>query len=269
MVVHLENERTLLDQARVGNHEAFETLIKHYDKKILRLTFRITGNREDADDALQESFMKAYLNLGLFHGDSRFYTWLARIAVNEALTKLRKHVNHRQVSLEENPPQCFVDSAETPEQRCARAERRRLLSQAVEELEPSLRAAIALRYGDELSNAEIGRRLNLSVPAVKSRLMRARMRLRQQLWQHVDGGAVRHGRRRGPLEFRRPKPATPELPAVVSFPAAVGATGAPGDVFILPRAGKPECGPAASRKIRAGNTNQGRRQKIRWGRFTR
>ena len=236
MVVHLENERTLLDQARVGNHEAFETLIKHYDKKILRLTFRITGNREDADDALQESFMKAYLNLGLFHGDSRFYTWLARIAVNEALTKLRKHVNHRQVSLEENPPQCFVDSAETPEQRCARAERRRLLSQAVEELEPSLRAAIALRYGDELSNAEIGRRLNLSVPAVKSRLMRARMRLRQQLWQHVDGGAVRHGRRRGPLEFRRPKPATPELPAVVSFPVAAGATGTPGDVFILPRA---------------------------------
>ena len=208
MVAHLENERSLLDQARVGNHEAFETLIKHYDKKILRLAFRITGNREDADDALQESFMKAYLNLGLFHGDSRFYTWLARIAVNEALTRLRKHVRHRQVPLEENAPQRFADSAETPEQRYARAERRRLLSRTVEDLEPSLRAAIALRYGDELSNAEIARRLNLSVPAVKSRLMRARMRLRQQLGQHLDRAAARHGRRKGVIEFRRPRQKT-------------------------------------------------------------
>lgn len=236
MVVHLENERTLLDQARVGSHEAFETLIKHYDKKILRLTFRITGNREDADDALQESFMKAYLNLGLFHGDSRFYTWLARIAVNEALTRLRKHVTHRQVSIEEEPLRRLAVSTETPEQRYARAERRRLLSQAVEELDSPLRAVIALRYVEELSNEEIARRLNLSVPAVKSRLMRARMRLRQQLGQRLDRSGVRHGRRRGPLELRRPKPTTPELRPAVSFPAAAGATGTPGDVFILRRA---------------------------------
>jgi predicted RNA polymerase sigma factor len=145
-------------------------------------------------------------------------------------------VNHRQVSLEENPPQRFAESAETPEQRYARAERRRLLSRTVEELEPSLRAAIALRYGDELSNAEIGRRLNLSVPAVKSRLMRARMRLRQQLGQHLDRAAARHGRRKGVIEFRRPRVARPELRAAAPFPAAAGATGTPGDVFILRRA---------------------------------
>jgi RNA polymerase sigma-70 factor (ECF subfamily) len=184
MLVHPENERDLLDQARIGNQQAFETLVKHYDRKISRLAFRITGNRDDAQEALQEAFLKAYVNLQSFHGNSRFYTWLARIAVNEALTRLRRQITHRQVSLEDSSPQRLADWCENPEQRYARSEREQIVNEALQGLDPSLRCVLMLRYLEELSNEEIARHLGLSVPAVKSRLMRGRIRLRQHLDQH-------------------------------------------------------------------------------------
>lgn len=224
MIVHLENERALLDEARVGNREAFEVLMRQYDKKISRLAFRITGNREDADDALQESFMKAYLNLRLFHGDSRFYTWLARIAVNEALTRLRKQVTHRQVSLEDN--RRLADWGETPEQRYARTERQDLLREAMQELEPSLRTVVALRYLEDLSNDEIARQLSLSVPAVKSRLMRARIRLRQRLGQHLGHAAARRLCLKRPIEFPRAKVSRTSLEFTAPVREAAGGAAA-------------------------------------------
>src|SRR5215831_19847192 len=101
MLTHLSNETLLVDQARSGNPEAFATLINHYDQNVYRLAVNITRNHEDAEDVLQEALFKAYANIDRFRGGSRFYTWLVRIALNEALMKLRKRRSARQVSLDE------------------------------------------------------------------------------------------------------------------------------------------------------------------------
>src|SRR5256885_13058405 len=85
-----EDEPLLVASARAGDAAAFEELVARYEDKIFRLTSNITGNREDAEDAMQDAFLKAFAHLDGFHGESRFYTWLVRIAANEALMRLRK-----------------------------------------------------------------------------------------------------------------------------------------------------------------------------------
>lgn len=95
------DETPLVALARQGDAEAFTTLVKHYERKIYRLAKNITQNDEDAEDVLQEAFLKAYEHLPGFQGNSKFYTWIVRIAVNEALMKLRKRKGDRFVSLDE------------------------------------------------------------------------------------------------------------------------------------------------------------------------
>src|ERR1051326_6119092 len=98
MAKHLADESNLVLAAKSGSREAFAILTSQYYQNIYRLALRITRNREDAEDAIQESLLKAYCKLGQFQGSSRFYTWLARIAMNEALMRLRKKRSDRQVS---------------------------------------------------------------------------------------------------------------------------------------------------------------------------
>jgi RNA polymerase sigma-70 factor, ECF subfamily len=95
-----EDEAALVSAAKAGDTSAFEELVNRYERKIFRLGMNITQNREDAEDVMQDAFLKSYQNLDRFQGDSRFYTWLVRIAVNEALMKLRKR-RPNQVSLDE------------------------------------------------------------------------------------------------------------------------------------------------------------------------
>ncbi len=180
-------EARLVARAREGDTESFTVLVKQYERKIFRLTLRITGNQEDAADASQEAFMKAYANLKMFHGDSRFYTWLARIAVNEALTKLRKRLSHKQVSLDdENNTLTYeiTDCCDNPEQKYAKTELQEIMAEAINGLTPALRMVLLLQYLEDCTSEQIARRLGLSVPAVKSRLMRARLKLRQRLTKH-------------------------------------------------------------------------------------
>lgn len=189
MPTHLENETELLEQSRKGNAEAFSTLVNQYDRNIYRLAMNITGNREDAEDVLQESFLKAYTNLGRFQGNSRFYTWLVRIAVNEALMKLRKRRSDRSVSLDEPittddnqvMPREIEDWDDDPEKRYARTELQHILNEAIESLEPQFRMVVVLRDVELLSTEETAELLDLSVPAVKSRLLRGRLKLRERL----------------------------------------------------------------------------------------
>ena len=96
-----DGELELVARAREGDSTAFSTLIRRYEGKIFRLAMNITQNREDAEDVLQESFLKAYEHLDQFLGNSKFYTWIVRIAVNQALMKLRKRRSDRAVSLDE------------------------------------------------------------------------------------------------------------------------------------------------------------------------
>src|SRR5574342_612868 len=97
----VSQELALVQAAKGGDIGAFEELVKRYDRNVFRIAQHITQNREDAEDVVQDAFLKAYGNLGQFQGQSKFYTWLVRIAVNEALMKLRRRRPERMVSLDE------------------------------------------------------------------------------------------------------------------------------------------------------------------------
>ncbi len=191
-----EDEGALVAAAKAGNTTAFEELVNRYEHKIFRLAQNITQNREDAEDVMQEAFLKSFSNLDRFQGNSRFYTWLVRIAVNEALMKLRKR-RPNQVSLDEpvetaedSMPREIEDWGPSPEQRYAQTQLQEILSGAIAELDPAFRIVFLLRDVEELSTEETAELLGLSVPAVKSRLLRARLRLRQRLSKSFKGSAT-------------------------------------------------------------------------------
>src|SRR4029077_19164160 len=140
-----DDEPVLVAAAKSGDIAAFETLVSRYERKIFRLTQNITQNREDAEDAMQEAFLKAFEHLGEFQGNSRFYTWLVRIAVNQALMKLRRR-RPNQISLDEEldtgedmMPREVEDWGASPEQRYQQTELAGILSAAIGELDPSFR----------------------------------------------------------------------------------------------------------------------------------
>jgi RNA polymerase sigma-70 factor (ECF subfamily) len=182
------DEAALVALARQGGVDAFTELVNRYEGNIFRLARHITQNPEDAEDVLQETFLKAYEHLGDFQGHSKFYTWLVRIAVNQSLMKLRKRKSDASVSLDDP----FDTGEETvtreiavwdpnPELTYSREEIREILTRAIESLPPTFRAVFALRDIEGLSTEETATMLNLSIPAVKSRLLRARLRLREKL----------------------------------------------------------------------------------------
>ncbi|HXN22979.1 MAG TPA: sigma-70 family RNA polymerase sigma factor [Candidatus Dormibacteraeota bacterium] len=189
-----EDESALVAAAKSGNIEAFEELVSRYESKIFRLAMNITRNREDAEDAMQDAFLKSYSHLKNFQGDSRFYTWLVRITVNEALMRLRKR-RPNQVSLDEPVetgddlmPREIEDWGPSPEQRYAQRELGTILSEVIEGLEPDYRTVFVLRDIEELSTEETANLLGISVPAVKSRLLRARLKLRDRLNKYFRKG---------------------------------------------------------------------------------
>ena len=189
-----DDEAALVASAQAGDLRAFETLVSRYERKIFRLTHNITQNREDAEDAMQEAFLKSFEHIREFQGGSRFYTWLVRIAVNQALMKLRKR-RRNVISLDEEietgeatVPREVEDWGPSPEQRYAQSELGGILSKVVGELDPPFRIVFQLRDIEELSTEETAEALGLSVPAVKSRLLRARLRLRESLNQYFRRG---------------------------------------------------------------------------------
>ena len=185
------DELPLVERARAGDAAAFSELVERYERKIYRLAKHITQNDEDAEDVLQESFLKAYSHLDSFQGDSKFYTWLVRIAVNEALMKLRKRKSDKTVSLDE-PQDTGEDLVareiavweDDPEKKYSREELADILSKAVDSLKPSFRTVFVLRDIEELSTEDTAETLGISVPAVKSRLLRARLQLREKLTRY-------------------------------------------------------------------------------------
>jgi RNA polymerase sigma-70 factor (ECF subfamily) len=182
------DESALVAQAKAGDQNAFAELVNRYERKIYRLAKNITRNDEDAEDVLQDAFLKAYTHLDNFKGDSKFYTWIVRIAVNEALMRLRKRKTDRSVPLdepvdlgEETVAREIAVWEDNPEQQYSQEEWRRILDEAVESLKPDFRTVFVLRDIEELSTEETAETLGISVPAVKSRLLRARLALRERL----------------------------------------------------------------------------------------
>jgi RNA polymerase sigma-70 factor (ECF subfamily) len=182
-----DDEAQLVSAAKAGDVSAFEELVNRYERKIFRLGMNITQNREDAEDVMQDAFLKSFQNLDRFQGDSRFYTWLVRIAVNEALMKLRKR-RPNQVSLDEPLTEAddpifreIEDWGPSPEQRFAQTELNEILTQVIGELDPIFRVVFLLRDVEGISTEETAQVLGISVAAVKSRLLRTRLKLRQKL----------------------------------------------------------------------------------------
>src|SRR5213080_1086155 len=146
------DESQLVSKARAGDPDAFNELVNRYERKIFRLAKHITQNDEDAEDVLQETFLKAYSHLDDFQGNSRFYTWLVRIAVNEALMKLRKRRSDRTVPLDD-PIDTGEDELvrevavwdENPEEKYSRDELGHILDEAIQSLKPAYRTVFVLR----------------------------------------------------------------------------------------------------------------------------
>jgi len=187
----VSEELALVRAAKGGDISAFEELVKRYDRNVFRIAQHITQNREDAEDVVQDAFLKAYGNLNQFQEQSKFYTWLVRIAVNEALMKLRRRRPERTVSLDEDVkteedsiPREVADWSPNPEQQYNQAELKEILSKTINGLPPSFRTVFVLRDVEGLSTEETADALNLSIPAVKSRLLRARLQLRERLTKY-------------------------------------------------------------------------------------
>ena len=182
------DESALVVRAKAGDANAFSDLVSHYERRIFRMAKQITQNDDDAADVLQETFLKAYTHLDDFQGNSKFYTWLVRIAVNEALMKLRKRRSDRTVPLDE-PIDTGEDEVareiavwdQSPEDSYSREELGHILDEAIQSLKPAYRTVFILRDIEEMSIEETAEALGLSISAVKSRLLRARLQLREKL----------------------------------------------------------------------------------------
>ncbi|HEY3975287.1 MAG TPA: sigma-70 family RNA polymerase sigma factor [Candidatus Sulfotelmatobacter sp.] len=183
-----EDDLTLVHATKKGSVEAFDKIVRRYDRRMLRIARSVTHNREEAEDAVQEAFLKAYQKLDQFREDAKFSTWMIRIVLNEALMKLRKQRSFREESLDcsfpnesDALPRDLADWSPNPQQRYGEVEFRKILIKCLNSLQPALKVVFVLRDIEELSVKETCEALSLSTVAVKSRLLRARLRLRERL----------------------------------------------------------------------------------------
>ena len=188
----INNTETLdLEALHKKDKRAFALLVDQNSDHIYRLALKLTGNPQDAEDVLQETFIKAFNNLDKFEGRSKVSTWLYRIATNEALMMLRKRkdgITHIDEGIETDEgdimPVQIVDWCCLPEKEIMTDETRQMLKQAALQLSTANRAAFLLRDVEGLSTQEAAAALDISESALKVRLMRARMQLREVLSEY-------------------------------------------------------------------------------------
>ena len=185
------DDLALVHASKSGDVAAFEELVKRYDRKLLRIAQHLTHNREDAEDIVQEAFLKAFLHLDQFRENSKFSTWLIRITLNQSLMKLRKQRPTREVSIdndfqseEDTSRSMSQDWAPNPEELYRATELREILRKTLQELSPGLRVVFVLRDIEGLSLAQTAEALDLSLTAVKARSLRARLQLRERLSEY-------------------------------------------------------------------------------------
>jgi RNA polymerase sigma factor (sigma-70 family) len=180
------SEGKLIAAAKNGHGAAFGILCERHAEMILRVTFRITRNREDAEDAVQDSFMSAFVHLTNFDERSRFATWLTRIAINSALGQLRKKRGIREIPMDEPSPAAdsrphfeLPDRAPNPEENYRLHERREIVGAAVRRLRPRTRKVVEVHQLGEFSVKETAQILGISMAAAKARMFHARAALRR------------------------------------------------------------------------------------------
>ena len=183
-----DDDTALVQASRGGDVAAFEQLVKRYDAKLLRIAQKVTQNPEDAEEVVQEAFFKAYQKLDQFQEHAKFSTWLIRITLNESLMKLRKQrailkqlVDNDVDADSERRPFDVADWAPNPEMLYRASEFREILITSLQRLSPALKVVFVLRDIEEHSLRETSEILNLTETAVKTRLSRARLQLREEL----------------------------------------------------------------------------------------
>lgn len=192
--LRLEDELVLVMQAREGDNAAFSRLVRPYMRKAYHVALKITGNREDAEDAAQQTLLKAYAHIDQFHGDARFSSWLIRIAINEARMKVRKRRSEDFYLSYDVAPERGISPLETlsagesshPETLYSRRETQRVLRDAIDGLRSSSRVVVWLLGLQERQTKEAAKILNLSESAVKTRFLRARQQLRECLADRMN-----------------------------------------------------------------------------------
>lgn len=191
-VLH-DQDLALALAAQQGSIAAFEVLVKRHERRMFRIAYNLLHNREDAEDAVQEAFLKAFHKLSQFQARSKLSTWLARITVNQALSKLRREPvfwsSIADASQDEDGvlPVEIADWAPNPEMLYTATELREILEKNLRRLSPKLRSVFLLRDVEGLSLEETAEALGLSVAAVKARSFRARLQLREWLSRHFQG----------------------------------------------------------------------------------
>jgi RNA polymerase sigma-70 factor (ECF subfamily) len=186
-----QDDLLLVDQVISGDRRAFEPLVRRHEQRVFRVTLAVLGNVEDAEEAMQDTFVKAFRHISQFRGDSRFTTWLTRIAVNEALQKRKARKNL--VSLDEVAetevkvlPHRSQQWHEDPEKLYGKHEIRRIVEEAIQSLPPIYRETFVLRDVEGLRAEEAAEILGLTLPAIKSRLLRARLLMREALAARLE-----------------------------------------------------------------------------------
>jgi RNA polymerase sigma-70 factor (ECF subfamily) len=183
----------LVDEFKAGCTEAFEEIFTRYESKVMNLALRLTRNQEDAEEVAQDVFTTVYRKIDGFRGQSAFSSWLYRVVVNCAFMKLRKRKQNQTISMEELAPaikQYCMERDSLASMHChnvaVNRELQEVLQSAIDRLPDQYRAVFVLRDVDGLSNQETGQILNLSIPAVKSRLHRSRLMLRKKLQRFYE-----------------------------------------------------------------------------------
>ncbi|HVN77611.1 MAG TPA: sigma-70 family RNA polymerase sigma factor [Terriglobia bacterium] len=188
-----ETELEWVRKAQDGDLEAFESLVSLYEKRIYNIARRLLESEADAEDVLQEAFLKAFEGLGKFRGEASFYTWLVKIAVNACLQRLHQRKKWATVSLNDTDernndddyrPREVVIWEDNPEKIYSRKELREILNAAISSLPTIYRMVFLLKDMENLSADQVAGILGISLPATKSRLIRARLELRERLGNH-------------------------------------------------------------------------------------
>ena len=186
-------DTVLVEDFKKGSLEAFEEIVSRYESKAYNLAMRFTRNQEDAEEVVQDVFTTVFRKIDGFQGKSAFSSWLYRIIVNAAFMKLRKRKQSNTISLEDLSPMVRQQCLERENLAHARSdaaafqrELREILQSAIDRLPEQYRVVFILRDVDGLSNQEVSEILDLSIPAVKSRLHRSRLMLRKKLQRYYD-----------------------------------------------------------------------------------
>jgi len=194
-------DRVLVNQAKAGDYAALESLVTRHERRVYDVALRIVRRTHDAEEVVQQTFLSLVEHIDGFREESLFSTWLLRIATNHALALLRRRARRQTLPLADDHseetysdvphPEFIAQWRETPEQLASQRETRRLLDEALEQLDEKYRLVFVLRDVEGFSTAETAEALGISLSNVKVRLLRARLMLREQLTRHFGDEATR------------------------------------------------------------------------------